>query len=69
MVFVYGLIALLLLDGAFTVDVCGSCSGVACAVCWSEVVKVIGSASVIRDDVVGGICTGFATERALGVVL
>jgi hypothetical protein len=37
MVFVYGLVALLLLDGTFTVYIGGSCSGVATAVCRPEV--------------------------------
>jgi hypothetical protein len=69
MVFVYGCVALLALDGAFTVDVCSSCSGVAGSVCWSEVVEVVGSACVVGDDVVCGVCSGFATEGALRVVL
>jgi hypothetical protein len=37
MVFVYGLVALLLLDGAFTVYIGGSGTGVTAAVCRPEV--------------------------------
>jgi hypothetical protein len=52
------LVSLLLLFGAFVVEVLGSGAAVAFVVGWAEVVDVVGAACVVGDDVVCGVGSG-----------